>query len=113
MAVRPADRLARGGLCAHPGDPLVRAGDRRIFRRQFRARVRMSKPVRIVVAGAAGRMGQTLIRAIAESDGLKLAGAVEASGGNCLGHDAGALAGRGAIGVPVSDNAESTLTNAD
>ena len=34
--------------------------------------------MRLIVAGAGGRMGRTLVRAIAETRGLALAGAVEA-----------------------------------
>ena len=36
--------------------------------------------MRLVVAGAGGRMGRTLIKAIAEAKGLTLAGALEAAG---------------------------------
>jgi len=35
--------------------------------------------MRLVVAGAGGRMGRTLIHAIAATDGVILAGAVEAA----------------------------------
>ena len=36
--------------------------------------------MRLIVAGAGGRMGRTLIKAIAETDGVTLAGAVEVAG---------------------------------
>ena len=36
--------------------------------------------MRLIVAGAGGRMGRTLIHAIAATDGVTLAGAVEAAG---------------------------------
>ena len=36
--------------------------------------------MRLIVAGAGGRMGRTLIHAIAAMDGATLAGAVEAAG---------------------------------
>jgi dihydrodipicolinate reductase len=36
--------------------------------------------MRLIVAGAGGRMGRTLIKAIAETKGAVLAGAVEAPG---------------------------------
>ena len=36
--------------------------------------------IRIVVAGAAGRMGQTLIRTIAQTKGCVVGGALEAPG---------------------------------
>jgi 4-hydroxy-tetrahydrodipicolinate reductase len=47
----------------------------------------------LIVVGAAGRMGQSLIRAIAEIDGVHLAGAIERPGSDALGKDAGELSG--------------------
>lgn len=58
----------------------------------------------IGVAGAAGRMGQMLVRAIATTAGVRLAGAVEAPGHPALGGDAGALAGIGAAGITIGDD---------
>jgi 4-hydroxy-tetrahydrodipicolinate reductase len=55
--------------------------------------------MRLIVAGAGGRMGRTLIKAIAETKGLVVAGAVDAPGSAALGRDAGELAGLGAYGV--------------
>ena len=49
--------------------------------------------MRLIVAGAGGRMGRTLIRAIAETPGLTLAGATEGEGSPFLGQDSGLLAG--------------------
>jgi 4-hydroxy-tetrahydrodipicolinate reductase len=51
--------------------------------------------MRLVVAGAGGRMGRTLVKAIAESKGLKLAGALEDARSPLIGWDAGTLAGLG------------------
>jgi 4-hydroxy-tetrahydrodipicolinate reductase len=58
----------------------------------------------LVVVGAAGRMGRTLVRLIAETPGVALAGAVEREGAPELGVDAGTLAGVKALGVPLSDD---------
>jgi 4-hydroxy-tetrahydrodipicolinate reductase len=44
--------------------------------------------MRVVVAGAGGRMGRTLIHAIAASKGVTLAGAVEAAASAAIGSDA-------------------------
>ena len=55
--------------------------------------------MRLVVVGAAGRMGQTLIRTIHTMDGVRVAGAIERAGSPHLGKDAGEIAGVGAIGV--------------
>jgi 4-hydroxy-tetrahydrodipicolinate reductase len=49
--------------------------------------------MRLIVAGAAGRMGRTLINAIAETPGLVLVGATEGEGSPFLGQDSGVLAG--------------------
>lgn len=58
----------------------------------------------LLVTGAAGRMGRTLIRVIAETPGVTLAGAIERTGAPELGRDSGELAGLGANGIPVSDD---------
>jgi 4-hydroxy-tetrahydrodipicolinate reductase len=49
--------------------------------------------IRLIVAGAGGRMGRTLVKAIAETPGLMLAGATEGEGSPLLGQDSGMLAG--------------------
>ena len=69
--------------------------------------------MRLVVAGAGGRMGRTVIKAIAETDGLLLAGAIEAPGAAAIGCDAGELAGIGRNGVAVGADAPALLANAD
>jgi 4-hydroxy-tetrahydrodipicolinate reductase len=69
--------------------------------------------VRIVVAGAAGRMGRTLVRIIGETEGCVVAGALETKGHPNLGIDAGALAGIGALGVAVSDDPLPLIAKAD
>jgi 4-hydroxy-tetrahydrodipicolinate reductase len=69
--------------------------------------------MRLIVAGAGGRMGRTLIHAIAATDGVTLAGAVEAAGSAVIGRDAGELAGLGASGVKVDADVEPLLDQAD
>jgi 4-hydroxy-tetrahydrodipicolinate reductase len=49
--------------------------------------------MRLIVAGAGGRMGRTLIKAIGDTPGLVLAGATESEGSPFLGQDSGVLAG--------------------
>ena len=59
-------------------------------------------PVRIAIVGAAGRMGRTLIQAIARTGRARLTVATEAPGNAALlGRDAGELAGVGHLGVPL------------
>ncbi|TPL19430.1 4-hydroxy-tetrahydrodipicolinate reductase [Mesorhizobium sp. B2-4-10] len=67
----------------------------------------------LVVVGAAGRMGQTLIRAIHTMPGARVAGAIERQGSPYLGKDAGELAGIGIINVPISDDPLSAFAGAD
>ncbi len=69
--------------------------------------------MRVVIAGAGGRMGRTLIHAVAASKGLTLAGAVEAEGSAVIGRDAGELAGLGPNGVKVTSDVAAALKGAD
>jgi len=61
---------------------------------------------RIAVSGAAGRMGQAIIRLIAEDDALELAAALEHGQSPILSRDAGTVAGIAQLGVPVAPAAE-------
>ncbi len=69
--------------------------------------------MRVVVAGAGGRMGRAIIHAIAAGKGLALAGAVDAAGSAVIGRDAGELAGLGPNGVKVVSDAAPLLKEAD
>jgi 4-hydroxy-tetrahydrodipicolinate reductase len=69
--------------------------------------------MRLIVAGAGGRMGRTLVKAIAETKGLALAGAVDAPGSAVIGRDSGELAGLGANGIAVATDPAPLLANAD
>jgi 4-hydroxy-tetrahydrodipicolinate reductase len=69
--------------------------------------------MRLIVAGAGGRMGRTLIHAIAATDGVMLTGAVEAASSAVIGRDAGELAGLGRNGVAVGTEIEPLLAQAD
>src|SRR5262245_9837549 len=57
--------------------------------------------MRLIVAGAGGRMGRTLVKAITESEGLVLAGATETASSPLIGQDSGTLAGLAPNRVPV------------
>ena len=69
--------------------------------------------MRLIVVGAAGRMGRTLVKAIAETDGVTLAGALEQTGADALGADSGVLAGLPANGILLSDAAAHAFKDAD
>jgi 4-hydroxy-tetrahydrodipicolinate reductase len=67
----------------------------------------------LVVVGAAGRMGLTLIRTIAAIPGVRLAAAIERPESPALGKDAGELAGLGPNGILVSDDPLPAFAKAD
>jgi 4-hydroxy-tetrahydrodipicolinate reductase len=67
----------------------------------------------LVVVGAAGRMGQALIRAIHSIPGAKVAAAIERKGSPQIGQDAGQLAGVGTLNVPISDDPLPAFAKAD
>lgn len=62
---------------------------------------------RVIISGAAGRMGRRLI-ALAGEEGLVVAGAVERQGNPAVGKDAGILAGIAALNLAVTDDLEAT-----
>lgn len=67
----------------------------------------------LVVVGAGGRMGQTLIRTAHSMPGVRVAGAVERKGSPHVGLDAGELAGLGRIGVTITDDPLPAFAKAD
>jgi 4-hydroxy-tetrahydrodipicolinate reductase len=69
--------------------------------------------MRLVVVGAAGRMGRMLIKAVSETEGCRLVGAIEREGSPVLGQDAGALAGCGPLDVTVVDDPLPVFAQAD
>jgi len=69
--------------------------------------------MRLVVTGAAGRMGRILVRTIQETPGVKLAGALEREGSPLLGQDAGLIAQCGEAGVTISADPLNAVLDAD
>src|SRR3954451_24479017 len=69
--------------------------------------------MRLIVAGAGGRMGRALTRVISESEGAVITGAREPRGSELLGKDAGVLAGLPANGVKLSADLWSLSGEAD
>ncbi|MBU4531548.1 MAG: 4-hydroxy-tetrahydrodipicolinate reductase [Hoeflea sp.] len=67
----------------------------------------------LIVVGAAGRMGQSLIRTISSIEGVHLAGAIERPGSEALGRDAGELAGLGPNGVLITEDALPAFAQAE
>ena len=80
--------------------------------------------LKVVIAGAGGRMGAANIRAVAALAGLQLHGAVagrglslyaavDRPGTPAIGQDAGLFAGIGAMGVIITDDLDAALVGAD
>lgn len=69
--------------------------------------------IRVVIVGAAGRMGRRLIANILDSSDLQLAGAIEWEKSPELGHDAGLQAGCREAGVKITTALEPLLDQAD
>ena len=67
----------------------------------------------VAITGAAGKMGKTLIQAIAESSALNLTAAIEPPGNPVIGADAGVLAGVGSNGILISDDLRAACENFD
>jgi 4-hydroxy-tetrahydrodipicolinate reductase len=68
---------------------------------------------RIIVAGAAGRMGSRIIALSKEYPDLKLTGAFEKKGHEAVGKDIGLIAGIGETGVKLSERLEDIIENGD
>ena len=66
----------------------------------------------IVVNGVSGRMGQMLVRLIADSTAVRLVGALERSGHEWVGQDVGVALGGAALGVLVSDDTLEVMAKA-
>lgn len=69
--------------------------------------------MRLVVVGAAGRMGRALVRAVTETEGMCVSAAIEREGAESLGVDVGELAGAGKLDVRISDDPLTAFAAAD
>ena len=69
--------------------------------------------MRLIVTGAGGRMGRTLVRALSETPGARLVAAIEAPASPFVGQDSGVLAGLGANGIAVGSDLARQAREAD
>ena len=69
--------------------------------------------LRVVVPGAAGKMGRQVVRVLAETSEARLVGAVQRPGHPALGQDAGTMAGVGPLGVSIGTDLGAVLGAAD
>ena len=70
-------------------------------------------PMKLVVAGASGRMGETLMRLIRAMDTAVLHGALDRADSPALGRDVGEWLGGAAAGVSIVDDPLPVLKDAD
>jgi 4-hydroxy-tetrahydrodipicolinate reductase len=69
--------------------------------------------IRLTVAGAAGRMGKTILSLALRDSDFEIAGALEHPESPALGQDVGALTGREPVGVQVSHDPDRALRGSD
>ena len=69
--------------------------------------------IRVAVVGAGGRMGKTLIQALAGAEGLALKAATEQPDSTLVGVDAGEVAGVGKLGVAISHSLTKVIDDFD
>ncbi len=69
--------------------------------------------IKVAIVGAAGRMGQALVRASRAAEGVALVSAVEIPANPWVGRDAGLAAGIGDIGVRIGADTRAALMAAD
>ena len=73
----------------------------------------MADLLKVVVTGASGRMGQTLINLITNNGKLELVGALERSNHEWIGQDIGSAMGGSELGVIVSEDPVEVIANAE
>ena len=69
--------------------------------------------IKVIVAGAAGRMGKRIIHMIHQNEEITLAGAFEMPDHPNIGEDAGQVAGTGASGVRIAGSLEEVIDQGD
>lgn len=68
--------------------------------------------LKVAIAGAGGRMGAAIVRAVSATDGLVVQSAFDRIGSPVVGKDAGAIAGLEPLGVTILDHVEAALAGA-
>lgn len=69
--------------------------------------------MKLVIVGAAGRMGRTLVKMVSETDGAVVTHGLEHDQSPFIGQDVGDLAGIGPTGVKISTDPVEALAGAD
>lgn len=68
--------------------------------------------LKVAIAGAGGRMGGAIIRAVAAAPGIVVQSAFDRIGSSAIGKDTGVIAGLEPLGVAVLDHVEAALAGA-
>ena len=69
--------------------------------------------IKIVVIGAGGRMGKTIVACVEDTQGVSITGGTEHIGHSAIGSDLGELAGIGKKGIFIVENVEDALADCD
>ena len=69
--------------------------------------------IKLVMAGAAGRMGKIILQLASRDKDFKIVGGIEQRGHAALGQDIGPLIGKDLLGVKVTQDATAALKDAD
>lgn len=69
--------------------------------------------IKLVMAGASGRMGKTILQLASQDRAFKIVGGLEPRGHAALGQDIGSILGRKPMGVKVTHDAAAALKGAD
>jgi 4-hydroxy-tetrahydrodipicolinate reductase len=72
-----------------------------------------NQTIKVIVAGASGRMGQRISAMVHQHPKLTLAGAFERSDSSAVGRDAGENCGVGRLGIKIADSLEAVIDNGD
>ena len=69
--------------------------------------------IKVVVIGAGGRMGKTIVACVEDTQGVSISGGTEHAGHPSIGSDLGELAGIGKKEISVVESVEEALADCD
>ncbi len=69
--------------------------------------------IKAIVSGAAGRMGQRIISAVCDANGIEVCAGLETAGHPDLGKDAGLVSGCGWLGINIGQELKSVVKEGD
>lgn len=101
----PAAKAAPKPVAPKPVAPGAKSGPK--------PKRQLNGATRVGIAGCAGRMGQMLLKMLAQAPGVLVVGGTERRGSQALGMDLGALAGTEPFGITVGDDPALLFDTAD